>query len=283
MSVSERYVETNGLRFHLRDWGGQGLPIVLLHGLASNARIWDFVAPRLARRHRVVAMDQRSHGLSQGQDSGYGFDETTADLKAILEELGFPHPVIAGHSWGASVAVEFAARYGDIPAGVVLVDGAVFSPRSDGASWEETEKRLAPPRIAGTPRTRLVEMIRSGDLGSFWRPEFEEIIMAGFETSPDGTVAPRLRFERHLEIVRALWETDTRSHFANVQCPVLLLPVINGEGEHVARKREGVAAALKLLSDGRAVWLEDSVHDVPLQRPELVAEEIGRFVDSLPF
>jgi len=127
------------------------------------------------------------------QRSGLNRREAGQAVGAVLEALGFPHPVVAGHSWGASVAVEFAARYGDIPAGLVLVDGAVFSPRSDGASWEETEKRLAPPRIAGTPRARLIEMIRSGELGSFWRPEFEEMIMAGFETSPDGTVAPRLR------------------------------------------------------------------------------------------
>lgn len=281
MSPTERFIEANGLRFHLYDWGGAGRPVVLLHGLASNARIWDFVAPLVAEHARVVAVDQRSHGLSQGPDSGYGFDETTADLGAIISALGFERPVIAGHSWGASVAVEFAARCPEVPAGIVLVDGAVFSPRSDGSSWAEIEQRLAPPRLAGTPRDRFLKMIRFGDIGSFWRPEFESIVMAGFEERPDGTVAPRLTFERHMQIVRALWETDTRAHFAEVQCPTLLLPAIKDDGEQGERKRAGVAAAFALLQHGRVVWLEDSVHDVPLQRPELVAEAIVSFVESL--
>lgn len=281
MIPTERYLEANGLRFHCYDWGGSGRPVVLLHGLASNARIWDFAAPLLAARARVVAVDQRSHGLTAGPDSGYGFDQTTADLAGVVEALGFVRPVIAGHSWGANVAVEFAARYPSVPAGIALVDGGIFSPRSDGATWEDTERRLAPPRLAGTSRTRLLEMIRSGDLGAFWRPEFEAIIMPGFESRPDGTIAPRLTFERHLQIVRALWEADTRARFPEVKCPVLLLPAIRCEDESAQRKRDGVAAALSLLQNGRVVWLEDSVHDVPLQRPELVAQAILDFACGL--
>jgi pimeloyl-ACP methyl ester carboxylesterase len=236
--ATERSIEANGPRFHYYDWGGSGRAVVLLHGLASNARIWDLVAPLLAEQLRVVAVDQRSHGLTAGPESGYGFDETTADLAAVIAALGLERPIIAGHSWGASVAVEFAARYPDLPSGIVLVDGGIFSPRSDGASWAETERCLAPPRLAGTPRARLLEMVRSGDLGGFWRPEFEAIIMAGFESLPEGRIAPRLSYERHLQIVRALWETDTRARFPEIRCPVLLLPAIRGDSEGAQRERD---------------------------------------------
>ncbi|HZQ34479.1 MAG TPA: alpha/beta fold hydrolase, partial [Dehalococcoidia bacterium] len=80
----ERFVEANGLRFHLYDWGGAGRPLLLLHGLASNARIWDFVAPLLRSHARVVAVDQRGHGLTSAPDSGYGFAETAADAAALI-------------------------------------------------------------------------------------------------------------------------------------------------------------------------------------------------------
>jgi pimeloyl-ACP methyl ester carboxylesterase len=277
-----RFVEANGLRFHLYDWGGAGRPLLLLHGLASNARIWDFVAPLLAPHARVVAVDQRGHGLSSAPESGYGFAETAADLAALVEALGFARPVIAGHSWGANVAVECAARNPDLAAGLVLVDGGIFSPRSDGLSWEEAERRLAPPRIAGTPRTRLLERIRAGDLAPYWRPEFEAVIMAGFAVASDDTVAPRLSFEHHMQIVRALWEADTPARFPAVTCPVLVLPSLNGGAEQVAQKQERVLAAAHRLPHGSVVWLEDSIHDVPLQRPELVARAILAFLDGLP-
>ncbi|HLZ71555.1 MAG TPA: alpha/beta hydrolase [Dehalococcoidia bacterium] len=282
LTANERYVAANGLRFHLYDWGGTGRPLLLLHGLASNARIWDLVAPLLAEHARVVAVDQRGHGLSTAPDSGYGFERTAADVAALIEALGFAQPVIAGHSWGANVAVEFAARNPGGAAGLVLVDGGIFSPRSDGLSWEEAEKRLAPPRIAGTPRTQLLERIRGGDLAPYWRPEFEPIIMAGFAVAPDDTVAPYLSFERHLQIVRALWEADTPARFPEVTCPVLVLPALNGGAEQVAQKQERVLAAVRRLPHGSVVWLEDSIHDVPLQRPELVARAIVAFLDGLP-
>jgi pimeloyl-ACP methyl ester carboxylesterase len=278
MTPDDRFVESNGLRFHLRDWGGTGRPLVLLHGLASNARIWDLVAPLLVDGARVVALDQRGHGLSDAPETGYDYDAVTADLAGVIAALGFERPVIAGHSWGANVAVAFAADRPEVAAGLVLVDGGVFSPRGDGLSWEEAEKRLAPPRIAGTPREELLRRIRLGDLGAFWRPEFEPIIMAGFAEFPDGTVAPYLTFEHHLQIVRALWETDTPSLFPRVRCRVLLLPSLPADPEQAAAKEQRIRVAAEGLAHARVVGLPDSVHDVPLQHPELVASLIAEFL-----
>ena len=59
-----------GVRLAVREWPGQGPSILLLHGLASSSHIWDLVAPRLAPRFRVVAYDQRGHGLSGKPSSG---------------------------------------------------------------------------------------------------------------------------------------------------------------------------------------------------------------------
>ena len=59
---ADRAVPGDGVRLHARDWSGSGQAVVLLHGLASNARIWDGVASRLAGAGlRVVALDQRGH------------------------------------------------------------------------------------------------------------------------------------------------------------------------------------------------------------------------------
>src|SRR5215212_111789 len=57
-----------GLRLHYRDWGGTGRGLLLLHGLASSARIWDLLAPLLRPYGRVVALDQRGHAASDKPD-----------------------------------------------------------------------------------------------------------------------------------------------------------------------------------------------------------------------
>lgn len=284
MAAQERYVEAHGLRFHLWDWSGAGRPVVLLHGLASNARIWDFVAADVAQNARVVAIDQRGHGLSDKPNEGYDFASVVADLAALIDALGFARPLVVGHSWGASVAAAFAADHPEVPAGIALVDGGYSSPRTQGWDWEEALKHLAPPKIVGTPRETLLGWIRNGDLQESWRPENEAIILAGFDERADGTVAPRLTYEHHLAIVRALWETDALAEARRIVCPVLLLPSVRAGKDDVERKHALVESAAARFSRSplvRTVWLEDSIHDVPLQRPERVAAALRAFVAEL--
>jgi pimeloyl-ACP methyl ester carboxylesterase len=65
-SPTDRAVPGDGIGLHARDWGGGGQAVLLLHGLASNARIWDGVASRLAGAGlRVAALDLRGHGDSE--------------------------------------------------------------------------------------------------------------------------------------------------------------------------------------------------------------------------
>src|SRR5690242_15310210 len=70
---------------------------VLVHGLASNLRLWDGVADALhARGHTVVALDQRGHGRSDAPDSGYDLDTAVVDLGAVLEGLHLDRPILVG-------------------------------------------------------------------------------------------------------------------------------------------------------------------------------------------
>src|SRR5947208_7272687 len=77
-----------GLQLAYREWGGEGHPILLVHGLASSYRIWDFVGPRLARRFRVIALDQRGHGRSDRPEASFEFATYVADLREFMDLLG---------------------------------------------------------------------------------------------------------------------------------------------------------------------------------------------------
>ena len=82
------YIDLRGLPFHYRDWGGDGRPVLLLHGLASTCHIWDLVAPLLAEDFRVVALDQRGHGLSAQVDDGFDFATVSGDAAALIAVPG---------------------------------------------------------------------------------------------------------------------------------------------------------------------------------------------------
>lgn len=124
------YITANHLQLHYRRWippapGPNNPPILLLHGLASATRIWDFVAPLLAERgYTVIALDQRGHGESDKPGSGYDFTTIVADDPAAVKALGLERPIIVGHSWGASVALQYTVTESDNVTSIVLVDGA---------------------------------------------------------------------------------------------------------------------------------------------------------------
>src|SRR5262245_38652014 len=156
MSPTDTFITIGGLRLHLRDWGGPDVPpaMVLVHGLASNARIWDLLAPLLAPNFRLVAIDQRGHGLSDKPDDGYDLASIAGDLAGAIAALGISRPLVVGHSWGANVALQLAADHPDLPGGIVLLDGGT-NELASVMPLEETLERLAPPRLAGTPRRVL--------------------------------------------------------------------------------------------------------------------------------
>ncbi|HET8843041.1 MAG TPA: alpha/beta hydrolase [Ktedonobacteraceae bacterium] len=286
VSLTDGFLATNDLQLHYRHWvpsttKSNAHPILLLHGLASSSYIWNLVAPRLAEQgHEVVALDQRGHGESSKPQQGYDFASIVADDRALIQELDLRHPVLVGHSWGAMVALEYAAASDADVSAVVLVDGALqqFS-RRPGWSLEQALLDLAPPRYAGISRETFLSFFEKSPLARQWTPELEASALHIVEQHPDGTVSPRLAFENHLQIIEAMWHQSTLELYKNVRCPIKL----------VIAEREPTDEATRLRAEQREIGLEeiraiqpqisivhmpDTIHDVPLQRPAELAHEI---------
>jgi len=271
-----------GLRLHYRDWGGDGPPLVLLHGLSSSKRIWDLTAPLLLDRFRVVALDQRSHGRSDQPDDGYGFDDVTADLAAFIETLGIESPAIVGHSWGANVALAYAAANPDAVRSIVLVDGGVVDISQRG-TWEQAEPRMRPPEIDGTPVERFVGfMSRWPQLEDVWSDQVRDMKLADFDIREDGTIARRLTMENHMKIAHAIFDMRPADLLASLACPLLVISCqqepTNDEARRWQKFREdGLATLGRVAPDARVVVMRDTIHDVPIQRPEELAKQISDF------
>jgi pimeloyl-ACP methyl ester carboxylesterase len=109
---------------------GRGRPLLLIHGITLQARIWAPQFHLLADRYRVLAMDVRGHGQSTAGCEGYGRRIAARDVKAVLDHFDLHDSVIVGHSMGGMILMEFA---GDFPdelaervAGLVFMDTAAF-------------------------------------------------------------------------------------------------------------------------------------------------------------
>ena len=147
-----------GVALHVerRDGHPEALPFVLVHGLASNLRLWDGVAEALhARGHTVVAVDQRGHGRSDAPESSYDMDTAVGDLLALVDALALPRPVLAGQSWGGNVVLELGWRRPDAVRGIACVDGGIIELADSYPSWEACLAALTPPRLDHLTRAEL--------------------------------------------------------------------------------------------------------------------------------
>ncbi|MCH6555079.1 MAG: alpha/beta hydrolase [Chloroflexi bacterium] len=288
MTPKNQFVDLRGLRFHYRDWGGSGQPLVLLHGLASNSLIWKLVAPLLARRFRVLALDQRGHGPSDKPDDGYDFQSITGDLQAFIEALSLERPALVGHSWGANVALQFAAERPDAVSWLALVDGGFLEISAfPGMTWERTLEMMSPPPLAGLKLKTFLQGARNWPgLGSVWNDEVQEIVLANFRIDEDETIHPHLSRENHLKILRSLWEQKPSALWPHLRCPALLIPAASDHQDSrtaiwMEHKRKAIALAEEHAPAVRVVWMEDTIHDVPLQRPRELMEAIDGFLEGL--
>jgi len=275
------------LRFHYRDWGGTGDPLVLLHGLASNARIWDLTAPFLTGGFRVVALDQRGHGLSDKPDGGYDFASVSGDLAAFVQALGLERPALVGHSWGANVALQFAADRPDGVSALALVDGGFLEISAfEGMTWERTVETMSPPPLAGMKLDTFLQGARNWPgLGEFWSDDVQEIVLANFRIDDDKTIHPHLSRDNHLKILRSLWEQKPSALWSRIRCPTLLLPTARDHPDPrnavwMEHKRKGIALAEQRALSLKVAWMNDTIHDVPLQRPQELAGAIRSFLES---
>ena len=285
-SFQDSCVTVDGLGIRYRRWGEEGRPVVLVHGLASTRRIWDLVAPLIARNSHVLALDQRGHGDTHKPTGGYDFQTIATDLNGFLDALDIQHPVLVGHSWGGNVVVQHAVSYPEVAAGLCLIDGGTIEISSmNGMTLPVARKKLAPPDFAGMTTGQLTALIQERDFGYEITPEIESIILANFESLPNGTVRARFPRSNHMLVIDSMWIHKPSELFSSVRCPVLIMPTrsnrIEKPSEWQAATEIQTIGASQLLAKSETVWLEDSVHDVVLQRPSLVAHLINEWIQSV--
>lgn len=250
---------------------------LLVHGLASNAQLWGGMAAELAARgHRVVAVDQRGHGLSSKVDGGFDFATLTRDLVAVADALGLGRPVVVGQSWGANVALELAVRHPTRLAALVCVDGGLIELSSSFEDRDAMRAALTPPRLEGLALADVEARLRRRS--SHWPEAGIRGQLANFLRRPDGTVAPHLTLARHLAILDHLWQHLPVERWPQVQAAALLLPVRDGQHEGADRQRAVTAAATN--PQVRATWLEGD-HDVHAEQPGLVARLVVEFLHEV--
>ena len=235
----------------------------------------------LAEDFAVVAMDQRGHGDSAKPDHGYDFTSVAGDAASVIRAKNMEKPIVVGHSWGGDVALELAVAHPGLAGGLCFIDGGMIEPSARYESLDDAREQMSPPVFTGVTMEQFRERLqpRAKELG----PAFEAMVLANFQVLDNGFIQAKLSRENHIRIVEALWEHHPPALYHKVDCPVLIMPARQSGPEAEARgllRAETVGAAGETLPKSKTVWMEDSIHDVPVQRPELVAATIKSHIQS---
>jgi pimeloyl-ACP methyl ester carboxylesterase len=266
----------DGTRLHVVEWTPdptvtERTEVLLVHGLASNAYVWEGVGRRLAAQgHRTVAVDQRGHGRSDKPETGYDFGTLIEDLRTLLVRLGLDRPLVAGQSWGGNVVLELGWRHPAAVRGIICVDGGIIELADWFPTWEACVAALTPPRLDHLTPAELEARMRA------WSPELPDRAIAAalacFRVREDGRVEPRLARDRHLEIVRSLWEHRPSTRYATLETPTMLVLADTGDKARTAAKRRAEAHARAVTPRLQSHWFSPAHHDVHSQHPDRVAE-----------
>jgi pimeloyl-ACP methyl ester carboxylesterase len=173
------FVRGGAGRLRVSDGGEGGVPVVLVHGLASELETWRPVLDRLRAARRVIAYDQRGHGRSDPADQ-YNIAALAGDLDRVVEQLGLPRFWLAGHSFSGTVVSAYAAEHPEKVAGVVYVDAVGDVSRSAPEMkqyYRQHDAGMTPERLQGAYGEMLGPMAkpatRSAVLGSVARMDLK--------------------------------------------------------------------------------------------------------------
>lgn len=154
---SHRTVDVDG-DVHVLDFGGEGTPVVLVHGLDGSAANWFDVGPLLAADHRVVAPDLPGFGRTPLSGRVPTMEASADVVAAVVRDLGAGPATIMGNSMGGPVALQVAARHPDLVARVVLVAPALPRRAEGRVEWGFASSFvlpfLVPPLMRAEPARR---------------------------------------------------------------------------------------------------------------------------------
>ena len=277
----EKWADVGELRVRYLDWGGDGPPVVALHGLASSAHWYDLVAPLLRDDYQVIAPDQRGHCQTTQARSGYDWQTLASDVVGLMDLLEIQETAVLGHSWGGNVAINMAGRFPERVNALVMIDGG-FSARRlpPGATWESFKARLTPRDVSGT-RQQFLDRLRF-QLADCWNDEVERIVQTMVYEDQDGQIQDILRPEHHAQVMEAMWNEPPSTIFPKIICRTLIVPAgpsgARASSDLTQQRAQAVEAAARAIKNCRVHWIPETIHDIGYHKPAELAGVIQEFL-----
>jgi pimeloyl-ACP methyl ester carboxylesterase len=299
--INDRLIDAGELPLAVRDFGGDGPALLLLHDFGGNLAHMTTLARHLRPGHRVITVDLRGHGRSG--DGPWTWDAALGDLASVTVQMELDRPAVVGHGLGGMIAVLWAQRHPESP-GVVSLDG---NPRPARA---EQLPGLDPARAATglaqlsaicdrfhagmgqvIPPDQLPDLVESQQMRARDMGANEKVWIEGFRRNlvhNDGETSIRPGAENAAQ-VRALTEAlDLGPVYAALRSPALVVlpsrelpeeePLADVYEAYRRFQRAQLEAAVASAPGLQYVQLKDASQAMVIEQPETLAALITEFL-----
>ena len=279
-TFTSRYIDTGDLRLHAVT-GGDGPPLLLVHGWPQTWYAWRLLMPALARDFSVVAIDQRGIGLSDKPQDGYDTGTLASDLVAVMDALGHQRFAMYGTDVGMPIAYALAADHPDRLDRLVVSEAPLpgISPSPPLFLPPQLNERLW--HLAFNQLPKINEQLVRGREDIFFGAEFDA--SAGTKKLPDNVVKYYIDTlaadPDHLRgsfgfyrAIRASIAQNEQRKTRRLTLPVLAIGGAESSGE-------GVGNTMKLAADDvQTLVIPGCGHWVAEQAPEQLLAALTAFL-----
>ena len=223
--MSDRFVDTNGIRLHYLDNEGEGSVIILMHGLTANAHVFDgLMAAGLGEAGHVLSIDLRGRGGSDQPAEDYTMATHAADIIGFMDALKIDSAIVGGHSFGALLTYYLAANYPERVDRMILIDAA--------ANMHPDTKEMLGPALSRLGKTfasfdDYIEKAKQAPYLTFWDEEMRSYYAADVQQAEDGAVMPVPQLAHMVLAVTGALDEPWLDFIQGTEKPALL---INGPG-----------------------------------------------------
>lgn len=256
------FIDYEGAKVHY-EIEGDGQNITLLHGIASSLKYWCIQTKVLSKMFRVIPMDHRGHGLSDGMIAKKSFTvpELALNVEAVLRALDVEQTLMMGHSLGGITALDYTLENPSKVKALILVDTA--------AGGQGIARRLAAAMLVASYPSRTVRrsLLKKFPLGS----QASEEIINWFLDQSDS-----VNWSATAKIARGLRNFDLSSRLAEIRCPTL---IVCGEHDNLTPIRMSQFMQQRIKGSELRI-IEAAAHCSSAEQPDEFNRIIVQFLET---
>lgn len=268
-------VESNGISLHYTDTGGDGRPVVLIHGWPLSGASWSEQIPALtAAGYRVLTYDRRGFGESDQPDGGYDYDTFAEDLAGLLEALHVTDATLVGFSMGGGEVARYLGTRGSERVRSAVLAGAVppFLLKTDDNPGGGMDLEAVEGMKSG------VREDREGFLDDFSKTFFGvdgEVKVTEEQRQDALRLAAQARDEAVVACIDAFGTTDFRADLERIDVPVL---VLHGDSDAIVPIEVSGERSAQLVPDATLAVVPGGPHGFNVSHADEFNRQLVEFL-----